>query len=162
MQELANSELAIIARRLLLENGGFTLDKYGKQPAERLWCVAVKGKGVHYADIPSVSVIEAYLQADKLDDEFFGGWFDGGQVYLDHTLLFLHRQTAVQEAERNHQEAIYHLETGETFRLPKIDTPDDRARKFARIIERWAREEPAAIDALCEMFPKWARGVGLR
>lgn len=172
MKELTNSELAVIAHRLLQENGGFTLNKYGVQPPGEFWCVAVEGKGKCFDYVPEPPEIMAYLRNDKLDDEFFGGWLDGGQVYLDHTLLYFHRHTAVQEGMRNHQEAIYHLGTGETFHLPKVETlveclegiyveRNDRATKFGAIMEKWAREEPKAIDAICEIFPGWAEQVGL-
>ena len=73
----------------------------------------------------SLSEIEQYLlEYPILDgaesDAYFGGWIDDeGTTYLDHTLLFAHKQTAIHEAIRNNQLAIFNLETKETTNVPQ-------------------------------------------
>lgn len=119
MMPMSNYQLAVIAQRLLLEDGGFTLDEFGNQPGEDFWAVSVKGKEQRFTFLPSLQQIEAYLQKHGDEASYFGGWCDdNGVYYLDCTLLFYHKHTAVHEAIRNKQKAIYNLATGETFTIP--------------------------------------------
>lgn len=47
----------------------------------------------------------------------------------------------------------------ETFHLPEVSSDRKRAREFGAIMEEWARNEPIAIDAFCEIFPEWAKVI---
>ncbi len=124
---LCAAEMAVIAKRLLDENGGFTIDEYGITPSasEAPWAVSKAGKEVKFPGNLNFGDIERYLMRHPILDgmessAYFGGWVDeSGVTYLDHTLLFAHKQTAIHEAIRNGQLAIFNLETKETINVPQ-------------------------------------------
>ncbi len=126
---LCAAEMAVIAKRLLDENRGFTIDEYGKTPSakEAPWAVSKAGYEEFFVwdnGIP-LGCIERYLLRHPILDglessAYFGGWInESGITYLDHTLLFSRKQTAVHEAIRNEQKAIFNLETRETVNIPQ-------------------------------------------
>lgn len=120
MNPLPNKKLALTAQRLLFRNGGFTLDEFGNSITGDLWAVSVKGKEQQYSYLPSLQLIENYLlkHGRMNGGAYFGGWRDDdGVYYLDHTLTFCYKHTAVNEARRQHQKAIFHLGRKETFQL---------------------------------------------
>ncbi len=135
---LCAAEMAVIAKRLLDENGGFTIDEYGITPSasEAPWAVSKAGKEQRYlwsnwpGETTSLREIERYLLRYPILDghpagasAYFGGWVDeNGVTYLDHTLLFAHKQTAVHEAIQNGQLAIFNLETKETTNVSQGET----------------------------------------
>lgn len=131
MNPLSNDRLAVIAQKFLMENNGFTLDEYGNSITGDLWAVSVEGKEQKYNYLPSLQLIENYLQASKWlcaerwpPAAYLGGWQDDdGTYYLDHTLVFKHKHTAAHEARRNSQKAIFHLGTRETFQIEVALTP---------------------------------------
>lgn len=124
MNPLLNYQLAIIAQKLLLENGGFTLDEFGNSIIGDLWAVSISGKEQHFEYLPSVQQIETYLLKYPLGHTaYFGGWMDdNGVYYLDHTVVFAHKHTAAHEGLRNHQKTIFHLGTKEIFELKDVPT----------------------------------------
>ena len=129
---LCAAEMAVIAKKLLDENGGFTIDEYGITPGNITpWAVSKAGKEEKYraVDVWGVGVslkeIEQYLLRHPIldgcleGDTYFGGWIDeNGVTYLDHTLLYFYKHTAIHEAIRNGQKAIFNLETKETVNIP--------------------------------------------
>ncbi len=124
---LCAAEMAVIAKRLLDENGGFTIDEYGITPSasEAPWAVSKAGHEHQFRDGVTLHNIEWYLLYHPILDgiessAYFGGWVDeNGFTYLDHTLLFAHKQTAVHEAIRNGQRAIFNLESKKTTNVPQ-------------------------------------------
>ncbi len=119
---LSAAEMARIALPLLEENGGFTLDEYGTSMAGNLWAVFVEGHEFAISGRTLVE-IEQYLLSHPLLDsgDFFGGWTDdNGVCYLDHAMLFAHKNTAIFEAMRQEQKAIFNLETKETIRMADL------------------------------------------
>lgn len=141
---LCPADLAIIARDLLIKNGGFTIDEYGHSAEGDFWAVAVEGKE-HRCTMfgaPPLEEFEKYLLKYPISGsgEYFGGYVITGDVLLttrcvfDHALLFAQKHTAVQEGLRQKQDSIYNLETRELlelkeFRVP-CDVPADCADQF--------------------------------
>lgn len=125
MNPLSNDRLAVIAQKFLMESNGFTLDEYGNSITGDLWAVSVEGKEQKYNYLPSLQLIENYLLSHPLDGAaYFGGWVDDDGVhYLDHTIVFVHKHTAANEARRQKQKAIFHLGTRETFQIEVALTP---------------------------------------
>lgn len=138
MNELSITELAKVARELLVAFKGFTIDKFGQSPEPEIehapWAVSIAGRerqfsqyvgGIKKYRIPSLWEIEQYLLNNPLDGTYFGGWCDEEACYLDHTFLFSHKHTAVQEGVRQKQKAIYNIITEETIIVPEkaSDTP---------------------------------------
>lgn len=121
-EELSPSELAYIAKGLLLHKGGFTIDEKGVSAYGDLWAVSVAGKEQRYPGSPSVDEIVAYIRKTfPLSAAHFGGWYDRAEntTYLDHTEVYCYKHTAVRTAIRNGQKAIFNLQTGEEFRIPQ-------------------------------------------
>ena len=105
---------------MLSADGGFTLDEFGNDATGNWWAVAKQGYEVKYPGRPSLDEVKAYLDRFPLDgSDHFGGWYDKAEneTYLDHTTLWGHKHTAILEAEKAGQKAIYNLKTGETLNL---------------------------------------------
>lgn len=120
MKVLSNPELAMIASKLLVRHGGFTLDAHGQSVEGDLWAVSVNGREERFHCFPSIREIVDYLDQNLPSDSnaYFGGWKDDhGVCYLDHTLVFSHRHTAVHEGKRQQQKAICYLKTKEVVLL---------------------------------------------
>lgn len=125
---LCPADLAVIARDLLIKNGGFTIDEYGNSAEGNFWAVAVKGKERRCAGFgpPTLEEIERYLRRWPIHEsgEYFGGYYyasnGGSRCVLDHTLLFAHKHTAVHEGLCQEQQSIYHLGTGELLDLEQF------------------------------------------
>ena len=121
---LCPADLAVIARDLLVQNGGFTIDEYGNSAEGDFWAVAVEGKEHRCAQFgpPPLRDFERYLLRYPIrgSGEYFGGYLEDeghGCCVLDHALLFAHKHTAVHEGLRQEQDSIYHLGTGELLEL---------------------------------------------
>ncbi|MCP4900006.1 MAG: hypothetical protein GY906_23810 [bacterium] len=126
MNVLTRNELALIAKVELANNGGFTLDLDGSKAVGSLWAVSVQGKEQVYPGRPSLHEVRAYLDRfPYFGGAYFGGWYDKAKnvTYLDHTLLFSQKHTAMMVARENKQKAIYNLETGETVDFSIGDLP---------------------------------------
>ena len=126
---LCAAEMAVIAKKLLDENGGFTIDEYGcTPPSSAPWVVSKVGHEKWYRHEITLGEIERYILRHPIldgamSDAYFGGWSDeNGITYLDHTLLFAHKHTAIHEAVRNGQKAIFNLETKETVNVSQGET----------------------------------------
>lgn len=176
MKQLTIEKLAIIARNLLVTQRGFTLDEFGQSVTENLWAVSGEGKQWRCEGIPGHFDIKHYLKNHGWpfgQSIYFGGWIDEhGVCYLDHTLVFQHKHTAVQEGNRKGQKAIFNLETKELLQLDGLpgevklevqlaglpgaaELPsNDIPRRFGAIAEQWARNEPAAMEALWGLLPE--------
>ena len=123
---LCPADLAVIARDLLIKNGGFTIDEYGKSAEGDFWAVAVEGKE-HRCTMfgpPPLEEFEKYLLKWPIhgSGEYFGGYICAGRCVLDHALLFAHKHTAVHEGLRQEQQSIYHLGTGKLLELEQFDS----------------------------------------
>jgi hypothetical protein len=124
---LCPADLAVIARDLLIKNGGFTIDEYGNSAKGDFWAVAVEGKEHRCTQfgVPSLRDFEQYLLKYPIHEsgEYFGGYIEAdghGFCIFDHTLLFAHKHTAVHEGLRQKQDSIYHLGTGELLELEEF------------------------------------------
>ncbi len=150
MEILSNRELAWIAKGLLLEHKGFTLDEKGQsQSGKDLWAVSVPGLEQVYPGSPSVDEIKAYLDAHPANGcDYFGGWVDAStnETYLDHTELWGQKHVAIQQAIAHHQKAIYNLKFGETFTLPDQLLPSADRGKGGLCVEL-LRHEKGGSDA---------------
>lgn len=128
--EVPRREIVAAVPGLLSSQGGFTLDKYGREGIEvspdRPWAVSVKGEEEVFDHAPTTEEIEGYL--DRHDDDtgktFFGGWVneETGKYYLDRTITFAGKQEAMEAGINNEQEAIFNLETKETVSLVAPET----------------------------------------
>jgi len=121
-KELSHRQLAIVAKGLLLSEGGFTLDEYGKSVSGNFWAVSVPGCEEKFPGQPSIDELKAYLDRHPINVGFFGGWYHPYEniAYLDHTELYAYKSTAVQKGKEYKQKAIYHLLTGETIGLEEL------------------------------------------
>ena len=126
---LCPADLAAIARDLLINNDGFTIDEFGNSAEGDFWAVAGEMKEPRCARFgpPPLCEFEKYLLRYPIhgSGEYFGGYFrDNGHgtrsCVLDHALLFAHKHTAVHEGLRQKQDSISHLGTGELLDLEQF------------------------------------------
>ncbi len=125
MKRLDHRELAIVAKGLLSQRDGFTVDEFGREAKGNLWAVAVPGNEQRFSGRPSLDEVKAYLDAHPITEykfclPYFGGWRNAGEnvTYLDHCLLWAHKHVAITEAINANQKAIFNLETKETVTIP--------------------------------------------
>ena len=151
---LSNAQLAVKAQGHLMISGGFTLDEFGDSITGDLWAVSVEGKEQKYSFFPSLQLIENYLE--KHGDRcgaYFGGWKDDdGTYYLDHTIVFQHKHTAVHEAKRNHQKAIFHLETKELFEIEEAEKEQDEGGRRELVKQLCDEYGPQVIMADLDLY----------
>ncbi len=128
---LSAAEMAKIAMGLLETQGGFTLGIHGNSVEHDLWAVSVWGSEKKFLGCPSLGEIEQYLLRCPiyLTGDYFGGWIDrtGPMVksYLDHSRLYSNKHTAIMEARKQWQKAIFNLKTQETIVLEGLEVPSN-------------------------------------
>ena len=106
-------ELAKLARSLLQNMGGFTLDLSGNSVDANFWAVSLPNKEGKCLGIPSNVSIERFLQSPIEDGTFFGGWMENGVCFLDRTELVSRKESALIIGKENEQKAIFNLKSGE-------------------------------------------------
>lgn len=120
---LSAAEMAKIALGLLETQGGFTLGVHGNPVTYDLWAVSVDGYEKKFLGCPSLCEIEQYLLKYPIygTGDYFGGWIDRNgpmqKCHLDHSRLYSQKHTAIMEARKQKQKAIFNLSTQETIVL---------------------------------------------
>lgn len=116
-------------------NGGFSVKADSLEEPTRGFMVSLQGCEAVY-NLAALDAKEllfytiSHAARLKRHNAFFGGWLDGGKVYLDISVNIKSRAAALELAAKNNQLAIYDLESEDSIYLEELQPVQKREEVY--------------------------------
>ena len=118
--EVSNTQLATKSLVSTYTNGGFTYKPDGTPIKEGFAFSPYKDRefSIEKRNV-TIETLNEYYKKNKdlatVKENNFGGWIEGDRLYLDVSKVYKDEKTAIVEAVKNNQEAIYDLKNDKTI-----------------------------------------------